>query len=93
MIPDLQRVGGVTEFARVGALAASFDLPVSPHLFPEMSLQLLSHVPTAHSLEYMDWFAPLYEERIELVDGIARIPDAPGWGMSLDRDAVSRYAL
>ncbi|MEQ1407049.1 mandelate racemase/muconate lactonizing enzyme family protein [Neorhizobium sp. Rsf11] len=93
LMPDLQRVGGVTEFARVGALAASFDLPISSHLFPEMSLQLLSHVPTAHSLEYMDWFAPLYEGKIELVDGIARIPDAPGWGMSLDRDAVSRYAL
>ncbi|MCJ9749536.1 mandelate racemase/muconate lactonizing enzyme family protein [Neorhizobium sp. BETTINA12A] len=93
LMPDLQRVGGVTEFARVGALAASFDLPISSHLFPEMSLQLLAHVPTAHSLEYVEWFAPLYEEKIGLVDGTAQIPDAPGWGMSLDRDAIHRHAL
>ena len=93
LMPDLQRVGGVTEFARVGALAASFDLPVSSHLFPEMSLQLLAHVPTAHSLEHVEWFAPLYDEKIELVDGTARIPDAPGWGISLNRDAIQRYAI
>ncbi|WP_117190161.1 mandelate racemase/muconate lactonizing enzyme family protein [Rhizobium terrae] len=93
LMPDLQRVGGVTEFARVGALAASFDLPISSHLFPEMSLQLLAHVPTAHSLEYMEWFAPLYEEKIHLAGGIARIPDAPGWGMSLDRNAIHRHLL
>ena len=91
LMPDLQRVGGVTEFARVGALAASFDLPLSSHLFPEMSLQLLAHVPTAHSLEYMEWFAPLYEEKIHLADGIAQVPDAPGWGMPLDRSAISAH--
>ncbi|MFB9948364.1 mandelate racemase/muconate lactonizing enzyme family protein [Rhizobium puerariae] len=93
LMPDLQRVGGVTEFARVGALAASFDLPVSSHLFPEMSLQLLGHVPTAHSLEYLEWFTPLYEERIELRQGKAAIPDRPGWGMALDRQAIRKYAL
>jgi L-alanine-DL-glutamate epimerase-like enolase superfamily enzyme len=93
LMPDLQRVGGVTEFSRVGALAASFDLPISSHLFPEMSLQLLAHVPTAHSLEYVEWFTPLYEEKIKLVDGTAQIPDAPGWGMSLDRDAIRHHAL
>lgn len=93
LMPDLQRVGGVTEFARVGALAASFDLPISSHLFPEMSLQLLAHVPTAHSLEYMDWFAPLYAEKIRLVDGIAHIPDSPGWGMALDREAIERHRI
>jgi L-alanine-DL-glutamate epimerase-like enolase superfamily enzyme len=93
LMPDLQRVGGVTEFARVGALAASFDLPISSHLFPEMSLQLLAHVPTAHSLEYMDWFAPLYQEKIDLIDGLAGVPDAPGWAMALDRAAIRRYSL
>lgn len=93
LMPDLQRVGGVTEFARVGALAASFDLPISSHLFPEMSLQPLAHVPTAHSLEYLEWFAPLYEEKIELRNGEAVIPDRPGWGIALERSAIDRYVI
>jgi L-alanine-DL-glutamate epimerase-like enolase superfamily enzyme len=58
-----------------------------------MSLQLLAHVPTAHSLEYMDWFAPLYQEKIDLIDGLAGVPDAPGWAMALDRAAIRRYSL
>jgi L-alanine-DL-glutamate epimerase-like enolase superfamily enzyme len=93
LMPDLQRVGGVTEFARVGALAASFDLPVSSHLFPEMSLQLLGHVPTAHSLEHLEWFKPLYQEQIELVEGDAVIPDQPGWGFNFDRQVIAHYSL
>ncbi len=91
LMPDLQRVGGVSEFSRVGALAASFDLPISSHLFPEMSLQLLGHVPTAHSLEHLDWFAPLYEEQITLKDGVAEIPDAAGWGFTIDRNSIKRH--
>jgi L-alanine-DL-glutamate epimerase-like enolase superfamily enzyme len=93
LMPDLQRVGGVSEFSRVGALAASFDLPISSHLFPEMSLQLLGHVPTAHSLEHVDWFAPLYKEQIALKDGIAEIPDTPGWGFTIDRDSIKRRGI
>jgi len=41
LMPDLQRVGGVSEFIRVGHMPESHDIPVSSHLFPETSLQVL----------------------------------------------------
>jgi L-alanine-DL-glutamate epimerase-like enolase superfamily enzyme len=41
MMPDLERVGGVSEFIRVGHMPESHDIPVSSHLFPETSLQVL----------------------------------------------------
>ncbi len=88
LMPDLQRVGGVTEFIRVAHLAAAFDVPVSSHLFSEMSLSVLAGLENATWLEHMPWLAPLYRETIELVDGAAVVPDRPGWGFTLDHARV-----
>ncbi|MDP9096307.1 MAG: mandelate racemase/muconate lactonizing enzyme family protein [Pseudomonadota bacterium] len=84
LMPDLQRVGGVTEFVRVAHLAAAFDIPVSSHLFPEMSLSVLAGLSNATFLEHMPWLAPLYRQKIELLDGAVPVPDRPGWGFDLD---------
>jgi len=91
LMPDLQRVGGVTEFLRVGNMAAAFDVPVSSHLFPELSLGVLAALPNATWLEHMPWFAPLYREQLELRDGEAVVPERPGWGFSLDPAATARF--
>ncbi len=89
LMPDLQRVGGVTEFMRVGHMAASYDVPVSAHLFPETSLSLLGALTNANYLEYMPWFSELYREAIEFRDGNAVIPERPGWGFTFDMDRVA----
>ena len=88
LMPDLQRVGGVTEFVRVGHLAAAFDVPVSSHLFPEMSLSVLGGLANATWLEHMPWLSPLYQEALELRDGAAVVPDRPGWGFTLDLERI-----
>ena len=88
LMPDLQRVGGVTEFVRVGHLAAAFDIPVSSHLFPEMSVSVLAGLTNATWLEHMPWLSPLYNEALELRDGAAVVPDRPGWGFTLDMARV-----
>lgn len=84
LMPDLQRVGGVTEFVRVAHLAAAFDVPVSSHLFPEMSLSVLGGLGNASYLEHMPWLSPLYRQQLEVIDGAVPIPDRPGWGFELD---------
>ena len=91
LMPDLQRVGGVTEFLRVGHMADAFDIPVSSHLFPEMSVQVLAALSNATWLEHMPWFAPLYRETLELRDGQAVVPERPGWGFTFDAAAIERY--
>jgi L-alanine-DL-glutamate epimerase-like enolase superfamily enzyme len=92
-MPDLQRMSGPTEFLKAAHLAEAHDIPVSSHLFPEMSLALLASVPNAIYLEHMPWFADIYRERIELdAQGRAVVPDRPGWGFSFDPDAVRRFA-
>lgn len=92
LMPDLERVGGVTEWVRVAHMAAAYDVPVSPHIFSEHSLQLCGAISNVTYAEHMPWFAGLFQERIEMVDGDLLIPDRPGMGFRFDPDAVERYA-
>ena len=89
LMPDLQRVGGVSEFMRVGHMAESYDIPVSSHLFPETSLQVLGALANTIYLEYMPWFSKLYNETIEFAEGQAIVPERPGWGFTFNQDYVS----
>ena len=93
LMPDLQRVGGPRQFLKIAHMAAEAGLPVSSHLAPEMSLSLLATLPNAKFLEVMPWSYPLYAEHVEVVDGYAVASERPGWGYSLDQDALRRYAI
>lgn len=92
LMPDLQRVGGVSEFMRVGHMAESHDVAVSSHLFPETSLQVLGALSNAIFLEYMPWFSPLYNETLEFRDGSAAVPERPGWGFTFNRDYIAHLS-
>jgi L-alanine-DL-glutamate epimerase-like enolase superfamily enzyme len=93
LMPDLERVGGVTEWMRVAHMAASHDVPVSPHLFTEHSLQLCGAVSNLEYAEHMPWFRPLFADQVQMVDGDLLIPDVPGMGFRFDPDAVERFAI
>ncbi|TDR93165.1 mandelate racemase/muconate lactonizing enzyme family protein [Enterovirga rhinocerotis] len=88
LMPDLQRVGGVTEFMRVSHMAEAFDIPVSSHLFPEQSLAVLGALSNAMFLEYMPWFSELYRENLEFEGGDALVPERPGFGFTFDEDRI-----
>jgi mandelate racemase len=90
---DAMKIGGVTGWLRAAALAESAGLPLSSHLFPEISAHLLAVAPTSHWLEYVDWANPILEEPLMVEDGHASAPEAPGIGLSWDRDALSRYSV
>jgi L-alanine-DL-glutamate epimerase-like enolase superfamily enzyme len=92
LMPDLQRVGGVSEFMRVGHMAEASGLAVSNHLFPEASVQLLAALPNTAFLEHMPWFAQLYCERLEFDGGDVLVPDRPGSGFTFDRDYIAHLA-
>jgi mandelate racemase len=93
VMPDVQRIGGVTGWLRAAALAHAHGIEMSSHLFPEFSVHLLGVTPTCHWLEYMDWAAPVLQEPLGVKDGVARIPDRPGAGIRWDEAAVARYAV
>ena len=92
VMPDLQRIGGVTGWLRAAALAHAHGIEMSSHLFPEFSCHLLAVTPTCHWLEYVDWAAPILQEPAQVKDGHVIIPDRPGAGIVWNEEAVQRYA-
>ena len=92
VMPDAQRIGGVTGWMRAAALAQGAGMEMSSHLFPEVSCHLLAVTPTCHWLEYVDWADAVLEEPVRLKDGHVLIPERAGVGMRWDEKAVKRYA-
>ena len=93
VMPDVQRIGGVSGWMRAASLAQVAGVEMSTHLFPEFSCHLLGVTPTAHWLEFVDWAAPVLEQPAIVEDGMLAIPDRPGAGMVWDEQAVKRYLV
>ncbi len=87
---DVMKIGGITGWLRAAALAEARGIPVSSHLFPEVSAHLLAITPTAHWLEYVDWANPILQQPLAIKDGNALIPDRPGIGLAWDEKAVAK---
>ena len=92
-MPDTMKIGGVTGWLRTAALAEAAGIPLSSHLFSEISAHLLAVSPTRHWLEYVDWAAPILEEPLKIEDGHASPPEASGIGISWDMEAVQCYSV
>jgi L-alanine-DL-glutamate epimerase-like enolase superfamily enzyme len=92
LMPDISRVGGVTELVKVIHLAEAFDLPVSPHHYPYESIHVLASAPNGTWVEDVPWFSTVYQRPLELVDGRVSLPDEPG-GIGLDPEAIERYRV
>jgi mandelate racemase len=93
VMPDLERIGGVTGWLRAAALAQGAGLEMSSHLFPEASAHLLAVTPTSHWLEYVDWANAILKDPLEVKDGFAHLPDLPGTGIAWDEKAVKKHLL
>jgi mandelate racemase len=93
VMPDVMKIGGVTGWMRASALAHAKGLLVSSHLWPELSARLLCCTPTAHWLEYSDWWNPIVASPLTVENGMAIVDDAPGSGVEWNEDAVGRFAV
>ena len=92
-MPDAMKIGGVTGWQRAAALADAAGLPMSSHLFPEVSAHLLAVTPTCDWLEYVDWAEPVLQQPLQVVAGQATMNDRPGSGIEWNEEAVERLLV
>jgi len=85
--PDAPRVGGITQFLRLAALADERGLGLAPHFAMEIHLHLAAAYPREPWVEHFDWLDPLFEERLETKNGRMIVPDRPGLGVTLSDQA------
>ena len=93
VMPDAARIGGVSGWIQAAGIAAAHGIEMSSHLLPETSVHLLAATPTCHYLEYVDWADAILEEPLQIQDGLARVPDRPGIGLTWRSEAVKALSL
>ena len=91
--PDIARVGGISNAVAVCHAAAAANLPVAPHVSPELSVSVACAVPNGVFVEYIPQMEPILERPVERHDGFALPPDAPGHGIAFDPDALSAFTV
>lgn len=99
--PDAGVLGGVTEFMRVAAAAATFGVPIAPHWHANLHAHLAAAAANCVTVEHFDLAKDIYnfeqllteESRMAVTEGQVIIPDLPGIGMSLAEDVVARYSI
>jgi L-alanine-DL-glutamate epimerase-like enolase superfamily enzyme len=92
-IIDLARVGGITPWMKVAALAEARGIPVAGHVIPEVHVHLLSAAPNGHLVEFMPRSEPIFKTRLALEDGHLLAPEGPGLGVELDEAACEQYRV
>ena len=90
---DAMKIGGVTGWLAAAALASAHGLPVSSHIFPEVSGHLLAVTKTCHWLEYLDTTSAVLEDPVTILNGDFVFPEAPGTGLVWNEKAVARYRV
>jgi L-alanine-DL-glutamate epimerase-like enolase superfamily enzyme len=87
LMPDAPRVGGITPFLKIAAMAEAAGLMLAPHFAMELHVHLAAAYPSEPWVEHFDWLEPLFNERLEIRDGRMLVPTRQGLGLTLSEKA------
>jgi L-alanine-DL-glutamate epimerase-like enolase superfamily enzyme len=98
--PSVTKVGGVSEFLKVAALADAAGVTLMPHspyfgpgFLATLQLAAARGQPGAMIERYhMDLEASLYGELIDPVSGAFAVPQGPGLGRDPDPQVIKTYS-
>lgn len=87
LMPDAPRVGGITPFLKIAAQADHAGLMLAPHFAMELHVHLAAAFPREPWVEHFEWLEPLFNERLEVMNGRMLVPTRPGLGLTLSEQA------
>lgn len=93
---DVCRVGGITPWLEVAALAHAWNLRVCPHCgdLSQVHQHLLKAIPNAWMLEVIPlWRDSPFEHPVQIEEGRCATPESPGAGSGLRADAMRDYRV
>ena len=96
--PDVAVCGGITEWRRIAAMAASASVPVMSHSFHDINVHMIASVPNGRFVEFFPDasilpFRLLLDRQLEVRKGELVLPDGPGLGFAFDPGALDHYAV
>lgn len=90
--------GGITEWRRIAATAASFGITVEPHAWHDVHVHLVASTPNCTYVEWMPDdhivnFRRLIDRQLTAENGDILLPSGDGLGFGFDPDAIARYGV
>ena len=93
LMPNLQRVGGITGWRKIAAMAEIYGVPMASHVYAEIGVHLMCGVPNALTLEVVPWWPNLFNESLRIRDGLASPPSRPGLGLTLNSALIAAHRV
>ncbi len=97
--PDICHTGGISELRKIATMAETYGVRITPHNpYGPVALAAAVNVAAATSnfliLEYCR-FSPLFftvhKQGIQIANGHAELPTAPGLGVELNLDVIDQH--
>src|SRR5699024_9821627 len=95
---DATVCGGITEWRRIAATAASYGLTVEPHAWHDVHIHLVAATTNSNYVEWMPDdhivnFRKLIDTQLITQDGSLLLPVGDGLGFNFDLQAVEKYGV
>ena len=95
---DAAVCGGISEYRRIGATAASYGVNLCPHWFHDLHVHLVGSAANGQFVEFFPDdkvlnFRKLVDRQLETNDGRLILPTEPGLGFDFDPAALDRFAI
>lgn len=101
--PDLQKVGGLAIACQIAQFADSETIPIAPHNISSpvgtlASAHFCAAIPNFLVLEFHASDVPFWNDLVDGIpkpiirDGMIRLPDKPGLGVTLNEQVARQYA-
>jgi L-alanine-DL-glutamate epimerase-like enolase superfamily enzyme len=81
--PDVLRLGGITPFLKIAALADAFHVTLVPYRLPEIGVHLACALPNVPMAEYGSWLTSAFAQPCQPTNGKLAPLNAPGHGWVL----------
>jgi L-alanine-DL-glutamate epimerase-like enolase superfamily enzyme len=101
VVTDPHQLGSLIAFRDAARMCEAAHVPIVKHSFGDLGITTAAtlhvlgglHEPTlAHQTHLTILEHDLLTERLEFTDGCLTVPDGPGMGVEIDRDALQHYA-
>jgi L-alanine-DL-glutamate epimerase-like enolase superfamily enzyme len=93
MQADLIRVGGITEWMRIAAIADAFGIKMAPHFVMEISVEAQCAVQNNFFVEYIPWFQSCFKKPVKVENGHVYSRTEPGLDLEFSEEALARYQV
>jgi L-rhamnonate dehydratase len=100
--PDVNRMGGITEALKVWSIASGFGIPVYPHsnaahnahlILSHLNSPLIEVFPEDEVRTGYTLYQHLFDGQPVARDGYVEVSDAPGFGLTLNRDVLDELRV